>query len=149
MQRIRNTWAEVDLSLIQHNVKALGKLLPEGSKEMGVVKGDGYGHGSVKVAEALIETGVDFLMDALMAEAHILREAGIEVPILVVGRVNPEFAPLAAENNLTLSVFQLDWVEKVADLNFTKPLKIHLEFETGMNRTGICSMAELEEIVEA
>lgn len=147
MQRIRNTYREIDLSKIQDNVKALGALLPENGKVMGVLKADAYGHGSVKVAEALINVGVDFLMVALLEEALELREGGIDVPILVIGRVNPAFAPLAAEKAITLSVFQIDWVEKVETLDFAQPLNIHLEFETGMNRTGICTMSELDEIV--
>lgn len=147
MERYRNTWAEINLAAIGYNTQQLRNLLPDGSKMMGVIKADGYGHGSVKVANVLTDAGVDFLMVALLEEAITLREGGIDVPILVIGRVDPTHAPVAAENDITLSVFQMDWVEGIRDQSFNKPLSVHIEFETGMNRTGVCTKKELEEIV--
>ena len=149
MKLYRNTWAEIDLSAIEHNAKELQRLLPEGSKMMGVIKADGYGHGSVETAKVLLDTGVDFLVVALFEEALKLRQAGITEPILVLGRVNPEHAPVAAEQNITLSVFQKDWVDKARQEQLTKPLSVHIEFETGMNRTGICTEEDLGIIVSA
>ena len=149
MNIYRNTWAEVNLDAIAYNAKQLTALLPNGSKMMGVVKADGYGHGGAETAKTLINSGVDYLMTALFEEALSLREAGIQTPILVVGRVHPQYAPIAAENNITLSVFQMDWIEKVQQFELPKPLTVHLEFETGMNRTGICTEKDLEDIVEA
>lgn len=148
MVKYRNTWAEINLDAIGYNIQQLTNLLPDGSKAMGVVKADGYGHGSVQVAKILVDTGVDFLMVALLEEAITLREGGIDTPILVVGRVDPTYAHVAAENDITLTVFQIDWLEAVRDKKFSKPLSVHIEFETGMNRTGICSNEELEQIVK-
>ena len=53
-------WAEVDLSLIAHNVEEVRKLIPKTSKIMGIVKANAYGHGDVECARALQECGVDF-----------------------------------------------------------------------------------------
>src|SRR5699024_7088401 len=110
MMKYRNTWAEIKLDAIGHNIQKLAGLLPEGHKVMGVVKGNGYGHGSVQVAQVLLNHGVDFLMVALLEEAVTLRKGGIRTPILVVGRVDPKHAYIAAEYDITLSVFQLDWL---------------------------------------
>src|SRR5690625_1435572 len=90
MDRYRNTWVEVDLEAIQYNITQLRNLLPEGHKAMAVVKADGYGHGSVQVARAALNVGIDFLMVALLEEAIHLRNNGIDVPIFVIGRVRPE-----------------------------------------------------------
>src|SRR5699024_3239557 len=148
MIKFRNTWAEIDLDKIAHNVKALANLLPKEHRVMGVVKGDGYGHGSVQVARTLTENGVDFLMVALLEEAVTLREGGIRTPILVVGRTNPAYAHVAAAYDITLTVFQKDWLDGVATKLFPKPLDVHVEFETGMNRTGIVTEQDLHEVVE-
>lgn len=147
MVNFRNTWAEIDLDKISHNVRSLAGLLPKGHRVMGVVKGDGYGHGSVQVAQTLTENGVDFLMVALLEEAVTLRKGGIRTPILVVGRTNPAYAHVAAAYDITLTVFQKDWLDEVATKLFEKPLNVHIEFETGMNRTGIVTEQDLRDIV--
>lgn len=144
----RNTWAEVSLRALEKNIVALKGLLPANSKMMGVVKADGYGHGSVETAKVAIKTGVDFLMVALLEEAILLRKAGIDVPILVIGRVSPAHAVVAADFSITLTVFDLAWLRAVADEVLPRTLSIHLEFETGMGRTGICSEAELIAILD-
>src|SRR5699024_8994142 len=147
MMKYRNTWAEISLDAIGHNIQQLAGLLPKGRKVMGVVKADGYGHGSVQVAQMLTEQGVDFLMVALLEEAVKLCEDGIRTPILVVCRTNARYAHIAADYGITLSVFQLDWLKAIENDAFSKPLQIHIEFETGMNRTGICTEEILEEVV--
>lgn len=144
----RNTWAEINLSAIGYNIQQLKNLLPNDRKMMAVVKSNGYGHGSVEVAKVALEQGVDFLMVALLEEAVKLRKHGITVPILVVGRVPPEHAEVAADLDITLTVFQVEWIHAIKNKQFRKKLKVHLEFETGMNRTGICTFDELEAIVK-
>lgn len=146
--RFRNTWAEINLSAIGYNIQQLKKLLPGKRRMMAVVKSDGYGHGSVEVAKVAMEEGVDYLMVALLEEAVHLRKNGIPLPILVVGRVPPMYADVAADLNITLTVFEKEWLQAIKYIRFRNKLKIHLEFETGMNRTGICSKEELEEIVK-
>lgn len=148
MTRFRNTWAEINLDAIAHNVKQFKSLLPAERKVMGVVKADGYGHGSVEVAKTALSNGIDYLMVAYLEEAMVLRENGIEAPILVIGRTAPEYAAVAANNNITLAVFQAAWIEEVLNRGLEKPLQIHLEFETGFNRTGIPTEDELVDIVD-
>ncbi len=49
-------WAEVDLSAIRHNIRALSERAP-GAEVMGVVKGYAYGHGNPESALAMLEAG--------------------------------------------------------------------------------------------
>lgn len=145
----RNTWAEINIAAIKHNIRQLKGILPNGHKAMIVVKANGYGHGSVQVAQAAGEEGIDFLVVALLEEAVTLRQAGIHTPILVIGRVAPQYAHVAARHNITLTVFDLAWINAVEQEQLNNPLSIHLEFETGMNRTGIRTKEQLIEIVHA
>src|SRR5699024_12065057 len=89
MVRYRNTWAEIDLAAIRHNVEQLQTLLPHKKQIMGVIKANAYGHGSVEVAKTLVKSGIDHLVVAYLEEAIALRESGIDVPILVIGRIEP------------------------------------------------------------
>ena len=48
-EAIRPVWAEINLSNLDYNIKNIKAKLGSGTKIIGVVKADGYGHGSVKV----------------------------------------------------------------------------------------------------
>ncbi|WLV25150.1 alanine racemase [Aciduricibacillus chroicocephali] len=148
----RPSWAEIDLASIKYNIHQIKETLKEENKIMAVVKANGYGHGAVQVAKAAIEAGAEAIAVALLEEAMQLRKAGIEVPVLVLGRVMPEFAPIASENNIALTVFQIDWIaeaERYLDKASDTRLDIHLELDTGMNRTGIKNETDLNAFLQA
>lgn len=148
MIRYRNTWAEIDLDAIRYNVETLNRLLPEEKRIMGVVKADAYGHGSVEVAKALVDCGIDYLMVAYLEEAVMLREHGIDVPVLVIGRVPPKYVNIAVKNRVTLAIFQPEWLEEALQYPIDGSLEIHVEFETGFNRTGIRTVEQLRKLVQ-
>lgn len=149
MKKFRNTWAEINLSAIHNNVEALMALQPEGTKAIGVVKADGYGHGSVEVAKTLIAAGVEKLMVALLEEAIVLRENGITVPIIVITRVAPMYAPIAAQHDVIVTVYAKEWIEEAASYSLNKSLQTHMEFETGMGRTGVQTKEQIKSLVDA
>ena len=82
--------AEIDLSAIAHNVKSLKALCNENVRFMPAVKANGYGHGAVEVAKTALLNGADSLGVARLEEAIQLREAGIDVPVLLFGYSSPE-----------------------------------------------------------
>src|SRR5690625_1245322 len=142
----RDTWAEIDLQAIEHNVKAIREKLPETTKVMAIVKADGYGHGSVAVAKRALKAGATQLGVALLEEAITLREAGIDVPILVMGWVSAKYAPIAAAQNITLTVFQEEWLENIPK-ELPQKLNIHLKWDTGMGRIGVRTIESIEKLV--
>ncbi|WP_164671067.1 alanine racemase [Virgibacillus doumboii] len=144
----RDTWAEVDLEAIAYNIGQIKRKLPDRSDVIAVVKADGYGHGAVEVAKKALESGAAMLAVALFEEALKLREANINAPILVFGRVAPKDTPLAAEKDITLTFFQKDWLQEVKQHSFHTPLKLHMKWDTGMGRVGIRTEEELRELVE-
>lgn len=146
----RDTWAEIDLDAIEHNVKQMKKMLPDGVQIMAAVKANGYGHGAVDVARVALNAGAVYLGVALLDEALELREAGIEAPILVLGYVRPEDAILAAEKNIQLTIFQSEWVRQAADylLGTKTPLKCHIKIDSGMGRLGIRTMEEGNPLID-
>ena len=76
--------ARIDLGAIRHNAALLARAAG-GARLMAVVKADGYGHGAVPAARAALEGGASALAVAAAAEAHELRDAGIDAPVLMMG----------------------------------------------------------------
>jgi len=146
-QIYRDTWAEINLQAIEHNVKAIKEQLPETTQVMAIVKADGYGHGSVAVAKRALKAGATQLGVALLEEAITLRKAGIDVPILVMGWVSAKHAPVAAAQNITLTAFQETWLEDVPK-DLPEKLNIHLKWDTGMGRIGVRTIDSIKKLVK-
>lgn len=146
----RDTWAEINLDHIQHNVKQFSKLLPSTTGIMAVVKANAYGHGDRQVAEAALGAGATSLAVAFLDEAIRLRQAGIKVPILVLGSTGAKDAKVAVQYNISLNVHDIDWIGKAIEYlqeeNIEQPLNIHVKIDTGMGRLGIRNKQEMKEI---
>ncbi|MDO5793870.1 MAG: alanine racemase [Turicibacter sp.] len=139
----RDTWAEIDLDAIVHNVKQIKALHP--TKEIfAVVKANGYGHGDVEVSKVAIEAGVSCLAVSGLEEALCLRKSGIDVPILVLGMTRLCDVPLAAENNISLTAHDEMWIEHLVSLPLTTPVKVHLKIDSGMHRLGLMNEEQVQ-----
>ncbi|MED3434820.1 alanine racemase [Bacillus velezensis] len=149
----REVWIEVDLDAIKKNVRAIRRHIPNTSKIMAVVKANAYGHGSVEVARQALESGASELAVASVEEGIVLRRAGITAPILVLGFTALSCVKKSAVWNITLSAFQVSWIqkanrilEKEAD---SKRLSIHINVDTGMGRLGVRTEEDLLAVVKA
>lgn len=142
------TWAEIRLDNIEHNYKSMRKRLPHGCRFMGVVKANAYGHGAVPVSGLLSDLGAEYLAVASIDEGRIIRNAGINLPILVLG-----YTPVSRTNELTdLNLTQTVYSSELASgfseaLKGTgKTLKCHLKLDSGMGRLGFfCNEDGLDE----
>src|ERR1051325_1899220 len=72
--------ATVDLAAVRHNLGVVRALAP-GSKVMAAIKADGYGHGAIAVARAI---DADAFAVACLEEALVLRESGMEKPVVLL-----------------------------------------------------------------
>lgn len=139
----RDTWAEIDLDAITHNVKQIKDLHP--TKEIfAVVKANGYGHGDAEVSKVAIEAGVSCLAVSGLDEALRLRNSGIEVPILVLGMTRLKDVLLAAENNISLTAHDEMWIEHLVSLPLKTPVKVHLKIDSGMHRLGLMTEEQVQ-----
>ncbi|WP_071458902.1 alanine racemase [Bacillus massilinigeriensis] len=142
----RDTWAEIDLDKISRNLKRIKDYIGDKTDIIAVVKADAYGHGALETAEAALEAGASRLAVAFLDEAFALRQAGVRSPILVIGASRPEDAALAAKQEIALTVFQAEWLEKAAKcMDSAVPLAVHLKVDTGMGRIGIRHIEELKD----
>ena len=101
---------EVDLAAITSNVAILRELVGPGVTIFGAVKANGYGFGLPSVALAMLEGGVDAFAMADPGDAIRIREAGIDVPLLLYGGVLPELevATVMADYDLTCTVGDIE-----------------------------------------
>ncbi len=135
----RPTWAEVDLDAITANAAAL-KAHAVAPALMAVVKADGYGHGLVPAARAVLAGGADWLAVALVEEGRALRAAGIDAPILVMTEPPPHAAGALLAARLTPAVYThafLTALERAAETTPTGSVGVHVKLDTGMRRVGV------------
>lgn len=143
----RDTWAEIDLDCILANVASVKNHLPQDVNMIAVVKANAYGHGDIQVAETVLEAGAAYLAVAFMDEAIALRKKGITAPILVLGAARPEDVQVAVKFNITLTVFQKEWLqEAIKHLKTEDRISFHIKVDTGMGRIGVRSLPELTAI---
>ncbi len=136
MRRYRPTVVEVDLDAIRHNVRALK---PVTAELMAVVKGDGYGHGDVRVARAALEAGATWLGVALVEEGVGLRDAGIDARVLVLSEFPPGSEKEALEAGLTPTVYTDEGLASVTEaaVGIGASIGVHVKVDTGMHRVGV------------
>lgn len=135
----RAAWAEVDLAAIHHNMTIIKKLLKPSTRFCAVVKADGYGHGSVAVANEAVKIGADYLAVAVLDEAVTLREGGLTLPILILGYTPPAQSHILVERGVTQTVFNMDQARALSAAGgaLGRPAKVHLKVDTGMGRLGL------------
>ena len=141
----RTAWLEIDLDALISNVRLLKSILPPGVRVEPVVKADAYGHGAVAVARVLVADGISSLGVATFDEALELRQAGIEVPVVILFPIPPELAPAALSHCMSITVGDpLLLSRTLAALASATgrdavegKLAIHLEVETGLGRGGV------------
>ena len=149
--RSRAAWAEIDLGALEHNYQAIKSCIKGNAKLCAVVKADAYGHGALETARVALAQGAEYLAVATISEGIELREAGITAPILLLGLILPDEAPLVVEHGITQTVCELPLARALSEaaVKQNRQVKVHLKVETGMGRIGIRpeEMADLAEAV--
>ena len=154
--QMKRTWAEVDFDKLAHNYHALRGLAPAGTKYLGLVKADAYGHGAVPVAKKLEELGADYLGVACLDEAIEVREAGVKTPILILGCTSSIYAAELVKYNINQACYDLEYAKELSAgaQKAGGTITVHIQCDTGMTRLGfMCHEDTMEksasEIIEA
>ena len=105
---------------------------------MAVIKANAYGHGAVPVARMLSDEGVHGFCVALGSEAEELINAGIQEPILHLGRISNSYIELYKSGQVRCTI---NTIEDVSELEKfvtpNSPIFAHLKIDTGMGRMGV------------
>jgi alanine racemase len=133
------TWIEVDLAQLQKNIDWIRERVG-GRKICLPVKANAYGHGLCLVGKGV---EVDCLGVSCLQEGVRLRQSGVTKPILVLGAIHEDQIESFLEYNLEFTIssrYKADLVAKKA----RGGCRVHLEVETGMQRTGVRPETALE-----
>jgi alanine racemase len=133
------SWLEIDLAALRHNFSQAKQRLMPGTKILGVVKSDAYGHGMVPVARELALCGIDFLAVSKFWEALELRAAGIDLPVLALLGIEPDEAEEAIRLDIRPVVYRLDHARLLSEAarRQGQPVRVHVKVDTGMGRLGV------------
>jgi alanine racemase len=147
---LRPTYAEIDLSAIRHNIKAIRARVGSKVKIMPAVKANGYGHGAVEVSRAVLQAGAEALSVATPEEGIELREAGFDVPILILGCSTPDAAADIVRCDLASTVCDLTYARALSEAAVNRANRpkrgssqrphtasVHVKVDTGMGRIGV------------
>ena len=143
-----HTWAEIDLDALKENFAAVQRRAG-GLPLCAVVKADAYGHGAVQCARTLAEAGAAWLAVSCLAEALQLRRAGLRLPILILGHVQPGCAAALIQNDLTTACYSLEQAQSLSAAAAAAGgrVKVHLKADTGMGRIGFALRSDFDAAV--
>ena len=127
-------YAVLNLDAVQHNLQMVRRYAPE-AKIMAVIKANGYGHGLLRIAEAL--QNADAFAVARVDEGIRLRKAGIKNRIAVLeGFTCAEELDELVNYRLDPLVHSLEQLEILESRTEQSACAIWLKLDTGMNRLG-------------
>ena len=142
-EALRPAWAEINLNHLDYNIKQIKA--KAGDREIiGVVKADGYGHGSVEVSKVLLKNGVNTLAIATLQEAITLRENGITSPIIMLGLTPELYAGTLLQYDITPVTSSFINASSISDAAKAagRTIEVLAAVDTGMGRIGVLPNAE-------
>ena len=147
-KKYHQTVLEIDLNAMIGNLNFFRSLIRPETRVMVMVKAFSYGSGMAEIARILQFHKVDYLAVAVADEGIELRQAGIDLPIVVM---NPEVHSFEnmIEFRLEPNIYSeeiLDSFRKVLQQHAVVRYPIHLKIDTGMHRLGFDSAEKLEKL---
>lgn len=142
------SFIEINQTALLNNINFIKTIIGENCELVSVIKGNAYGHGIKNIAPILSQYGVNSFAVFSSFEAHKIVEANVNYKrIVIMGDVD-EGIEWAIENKIEYFVFDETRLNNTIHLakKLNKKAKIHLEIETGLNRTGF-TKKELKSIL--
>ena len=138
----RPTIMEINLRALENNINEIKKIINK-KEIMPIIKANAYGTFINKEISVLKEFNIVGV--ATTHEGEELRKIGYNNDIFILNQPSTEEIDTIVKNNLTTGVSSIDFLNEL--LLKSKKFKIHLEIETGMERTGI-AINDLNEILK-
>lgn len=133
--------AHIDLDALQTNYLLVKSLAPQ-AKLLAMIKSNAYGHGIIKIAQAL--PMADAFAVATLGEAITLRNAAIHQRIVLLpGFFEPAELSLIVHHDIDIVVHQYEQLAVLEKISLPHPLRVWLKIDTGMHRLGFsCEQAQ-------
>lgn len=134
----RPTYLEINLTQLSHNYQAIRRAVAP-TAVMPILKANAYGHGLVEIARHLVSLDAPYLGVAFLEEGIMLRQAGIQTPILVMGGIIGNQIPIFLQHDLTITASSVEKLQQIdtAAQQMGVRAKVHLKIDTGMERIGV------------
>ncbi len=146
---LRETYIQIDLDCIAHNMDLIRQMCGPSTRIGAVVKADAYGHGALGIADTLLQNGADLLCVAVLSEAVELKQQDLRYPVLIMGLTMPQLFPYLLQYDIIQTVDTLAQAEALDALaaRIGKKARIHIKVDTGFHRLGFApSEQAIEEI---
>jgi len=129
-------WIEVDLQQFCKNIAIIRNHI--GTRLFCLpVKANAYGHGLCEIGKAAEAAGIDYLGVAHLQEGIRLRKAGVTIPVLVLGAIHEDQIDDLIDYDLEFTISSKFKAQLVAEKLHGRTCRVHLEVDTGMQRTGV------------
>ena len=141
---------EINRSAIESNIRFLQEMLKGPTRLSVVVKGNAYGHGIPLMLPVLQDLGVDHFSVYSSSEALVAKEyLSGDSTLMIMGFISPQDYEWIIGHNIQFYISSLDQLYEALGVSkkLNIPAKIHIEFETGMNRTGM-SLTQIRKAIE-
>lgn len=150
MYQYHRVSAEINLDAIAHNIKQIKTRIDEGTKLLAVVKADAYGHGAVEVSKVCLYNGADQLGVATCDEGVQIRNASIQVPVLILSKTVEAQLEAVINYGLTQTVYTYEMAQQLSSTarRLSKTAYAHIKIDTGMSRIGFLPNEESLETIE-
>ncbi|MCB0653910.1 MAG: alanine racemase [Saprospiraceae bacterium] len=135
---------EISRSALEHNLKFIRNFIGQKVLYSSVVKGNAYGHGIEIFVPLAMQCGVNHFSVFSADEAlRVHKVTDSACTIMIMGALDNDQMEWAIKNNIEFFVFELDRLQNAITISQKMGTKanIHIEVETGMNRTGFCVKA--------
>lgn len=141
------TVAHIDLETLAKNFDRMRAIVGKDVAIMPVVKSFGYGLDSVRLGRLFVRCGAEALAVAYADEGIVLRERGLDVPIVVLNPMMHELEKIVT-HDLSVEIVDPEIAEalqKAAALE-SKKVGVHIKVDTGMGRSGLLPDAALDTV---
>lgn len=144
---INETKVIINLDNIGSNAKAITEKYSEYDYFFAVLKSSAYGHGEYIVNE-LVDNNYNYIAVSYVDEALKIRKYNKDIPVLILEPVSLRDVSVAVENNFTVVVHELGYLESLISVMPKSNLKVHIKIDSGMNRLGFKDEKEVRTAVE-
>jgi alanine racemase len=145
----RPTWLEINPQGVVDNFKVAQKRVGAGVQVYPVVKANGYGLGATVLSQALMEAGAPGLCVGLVEEGRELREAGIDLPLVLFAGLTPGTEREIIQLNIRPFLYDLESAQALnqAALDLNRRVACYIKVDTGMARIGF-SHSHLPQVLQ-
>jgi alanine racemase len=132
------TWLEIDVGILERNIRRLQEVIGPEVGIIGVAKSDGYGHGLPMIANILAKEKVNSIAVSNAEDALRLRQTLPVQSVLVLYPVPVSQIASLVSNNIDITITDMDALYEAEQAAKKAGVKaqLHIQVETGMHYFG-------------